>query len=118
LGVLYTLAIIAVKISVLFLYRRIFTVNVRWFQIGWWANFILLMPCYTVFTFTLLGLQVTNNLQFGKNNLSRYGSQVSGSINAFSDLSVLILPVGMVSTLLLPRREKAAILGIFSLGLM
>ncbi|KAF2026972.1 hypothetical protein EK21DRAFT_91974 [Setomelanomma holmii] len=118
LGVLYTLAIITVKISVLFLYRRIFTVNIRWFQIGWWANFVLLMPCYTVFTFTLLGLQVERGLAFGKNPLSKYGSLISGSLNAFSDLSVLILPIGMVSTLLLPRREKAAILGIFSLGLI
>ncbi|KAF2688529.1 hypothetical protein K458DRAFT_330926 [Lentithecium fluviatile CBS 122367] len=117
-GILYTLAIIIVKISVLFLYRRIFTMNERWFRIGWWANFIILMPCYTVFTFTLTGLQVTRGLQFGHNDISRYAALVSGSINAVSDLLVLILPVGMVLRLMLPNREKAALLGIFSLGIL
>ncbi|KAF2875656.1 hypothetical protein BDV95DRAFT_603066 [Massariosphaeria phaeospora] len=120
LGIFYTLAIIAVKMALLLMYRRIFTMNEPWFRLGWWINFLLLMPCYTVFTFTLLGLQVGKPNQFGQNNtLSKVGSPIGGAINAVSDLMILALPVGYVAhRLTLPMREKAAVMGIFCLGLI
>ncbi|PVI03033.1 hypothetical protein DM02DRAFT_626253 [Periconia macrospinosa] len=117
LGIAYTVAMITLKISILLLYRHVFAVHSRWFSVGWWGNFLLIMPCYTVSTFTLLGLQ-TSGTRFGTTDLSRYGSIGIGSFNALSDLLVLILPIGMVWQLTLPKREKAAVVGIFMFGLL
>lgn len=120
MGFLYTFAIILVKVSVLLLYRRIFTLQEKWFQIAWWANLIVLVPCYFVTALTLTCLQVTmdDSKKWGPNNLSRYGSLVLGSVNAASDIAVLVLPVTMVYRLMMPSRERLAIVGIFTLGIV
>jgi hypothetical protein len=120
MGFLYTFAIISVKVSVLLLYRRIFTLHEKWFQICWWANLILLVPCYITTALTLTGLQVSmsNSKKWGPNNLSRYGSLVLGIVNAVSDMAVLMLPVAMVWRLIMSKRERVAIVGIFALGLV
>lgn len=120
MGFLYTFAIIFVKVSVLLLYRRIFTLQEKWFQICWWANLIVLVPCYITTALTLTGLQLSmsNSNKWGKNNLSRYGSLVLGIVNAVSDIAVLMLPVAMVWRLIMSKRERVAIVGIFALGLV
>jgi hypothetical protein len=119
LGILYSLAILTVKLSVLFLYRRIFTINSSWFRFGWWANFLYLMPCFTIVTFTLLGLQLNPHTTAFKNNkLTTIGSPLVGGLNALSDLTVWCLPVTVVARLQLRRREKLAVIGLFSLGIM
>ncbi|KAF2728641.1 hypothetical protein EJ04DRAFT_516464 [Polyplosphaeria fusca] len=118
LGFMYTFAIIVIKISVLSMYHRVFTFNERWFRIGWWANFVLIFPCYTVTSITLTAWQVANSEKFGANNISKYASYALGSVNAISDVLVLVLPVIMISRLHLPSRERAAVMGIFLLGLI
>ncbi|KAF2198553.1 hypothetical protein GQ43DRAFT_443243 [Delitschia confertaspora ATCC 74209] len=119
LGILYSLAILSIKISVLFMYRRIFTLNSRTFRIGWWANLLFLIPCWTVLVFTFLGMQVSpRRTSFGYDKLSKVGSPLVGALNALSDLTVLLLPIGIVWKLTLPRREKAAVMGLFSLGML
>jgi hypothetical protein len=115
---MYTFSIIIIKLSVLFMYRRIFTLNEKWFRLAWWANFILIFPCYTVSSITLTAYQVANAQKFGANNISKYASYALGSVNAISDVLVLVLPVAMVVRLVLRPREKAAIIGIFMLGLV
>ncbi|TGO61970.1 hypothetical protein BCON_0023g00280 [Botryotinia convoluta] len=108
LGILYSITILAVKVSVLFMYRRIFTMNNKWFRVGWWFNLLFLFPGWTVAAYTLLGIQVSKG-SLGDNKLSTIGSPLVGALNSLSDLMVLALPIGMVMQLKLPRQERIAI---------
>lgn len=114
------LAIITIKLSVLFLLRRIFTMNTQWFRIAWWANVLFLFPCYAVIAFTFLGLQLEPQHQSLRTNniLGRVSTSLIGGLNAFSDLTVLAMPILMVSKLMLPARERIGIVALFSLGLL
>jgi hypothetical protein len=119
LGMFYIFSILTIKLSVLFLYRRIFTMNSRWFRIGWWMNFLFLFPGWTVVVFTLTGLQLTpTSGPLNTAGLSKIGSPIGRSLNALSDLMVLCLPVGMMLGLQLPKREKYAVIALFGIGLL
>ncbi|TVY15592.1 hypothetical protein LARI1_G004613 [Lachnellula arida] len=117
LGILYSVAILAAKLSVLLMYRRIFTMANPKFRVGWWINILYLFPGWTVVVFTIIGVQIAPHKNtFGYDRLSHIASPFVGGLNALSDLMVLTLPVGMVLKLHLPRREKIAIISLFSLG--
>jgi len=79
---------------------------------------LLIFPCYTVASVTLTAWQVGNSQKFGANNVSKYAAYALGSVNAISDVLVLVRPVIMVWRLMLPAREKAAVIGVFLLGLV
>ncbi|TVY48006.1 hypothetical protein LOCC1_G001068 [Lachnellula occidentalis] len=113
-------AILAIKLSVLFLLRRIFTMDVRWFRIAWWANVFFLFPCYAVIAFTFLGLQLEPQHQSLRTNniLGRVSTSLVAALNASSDLTVLVLPIVLILKLKLPTRERIGIVAIFSLGLL
>jgi uncharacterized transporter YbjL len=87
-----------------------------WFRISWWTILLLLCPGWLVITFTLTSVQ----LAMGVSNISSGFGSASVPIitfyNAFLDLGVLILPVGMAWKLQLTRKKKAGVIAVFILG--
>ncbi|KAF2195522.1 hypothetical protein K469DRAFT_681829 [Zopfia rhizophila CBS 207.26] len=113
LAVLYVLSISFIKTSILFLYRRTFTMLTTWFRIAWWFTMTLVM-LWTITCFILLGLQATGTLP--KGGFSRLGISITGAFNAISDLMILGLPVVMIGRMKLPRKQKIGLIGIFLVG--
>lgn len=110
--------------SILMLYRRIFTLRVRWFRIAWWANVGLLLGYY-------IGINLQTLLQCRPQSISHFWNpespcRPSGNAhvvffecwNALVDLTILLLPMRMVWSLQMSRKQKIAVSGIFLLGLM
>ena len=117
IGVFYILTILLAKLSVLFLFRRIFTMFNSLFRIAWWANLIFLFPCWTVAVFTLLGISVARQ-DLRQADISTIGTPTVAAFNGFSDIMVLILPIWSISKLRLPRQQKIALCGIFAVAMM
>ena len=119
----YVLVLTAARSSILFLYRRIFTLANTWFRTAWWSNaFFVIGFCVSV----LISLPfecapkplstLWNSPKECKTN--HQDPIVIGFVNAIIDLCILILPIRMVWVLQLAQRKKIAICGIFGLGLM
>ena len=117
IGVFYILTILFSKLSVLFLFRRIFTMFNSNFRIAWWINLLFLFPCWTVPCFTLLGITVARK-DLRNSDISSIGTPTIACFNALSDLMVLLLPLWSVSKLRLPRQQKIALCGVFAVGMM
>ena len=46
------------------------------------------------------------------------GPKIAGIVNIFIDLMILIMPLPVVWTLQMPKKQKLAVSGVFLLGLM
>ena len=53
-----------------------------------------------------------------KCNRSARGAQISGIVNIFIDITILISPLPMVWGLQMSKKQKIAVSGVFMLGLM
>ncbi len=106
------------------LYRRVFSLRVRWFRIGWWANVVLVVSYF-------VGISIQIFLQCAPQSINHFWNPekpchpsgnahavVFGCWNALVDLTLVVLPVRMVWGLQMPRKQKVAVSGIFLLGLM
>jgi hypothetical protein len=106
------------------LYRRVFSLRVGWFRIGWWANVVLVASYF-------IGINIQIFLQCAPQSISHFWNPekpchpsgnahavVFGCWNALIDLTLVVLPVRMVWGLQMPRKQKVAVSGIFLLGLM
>lgn len=113
LAILYISAITFIKLSILFLYRRTFTMFETWFRCAWWIllNLILL---WTSTCIILLALQGAGKMP--KSGFSRLGISTTGIINAFTDLLLLVLPSIMITKLKLQKKQKIALILIFGIG--
>lgn len=119
----YTLVTLAAKLSILLLYRRVFMLRIKWFRIAWWSC-VVLSSAYSIVLF------ITNMAQCAPNPPSalwrdRAGcgpniaeAATMGYLNAFVDLTILILPIRMVWTLQMSTKQKIAIAAVFGLGFM
>ena len=119
-GVFYGLSFMFVKMSLLLLYLRLS--QYRPFRIIVYAVII------TTVVYALLGsfefLFSCRPLAKSWDKTITYGScinvseilAVHGGLNIATDIAMLILPVVMVWKLQLPRREKAALAGLFMTG--
>lgn len=123
--VTYTFIMATARISLLFLYRRIFNLRLLWFRIAWWCC-TAYVSLYCIVQFIGYVAQCrprpTQNSPTDPNiNLCGHrGLQVAvmGYNNAAIDLVILVLPIRMVWTLQMTRRQKVAVGGVFALGLM
>ena len=110
-----------VKISLLMLYRRIFSLRAKWFQIAWWTNVGLVGVLFIVFI-ALTCTQCKDLSTIWDSSGSCIPDQTmiatSGFINAVIDSAILVLPLRMVWLLQMDRKQKVAICGVFGLGLM
>lgn len=123
LQLIYTATITVAKSSLLMLYRRIFTVETRWFRVGWWMNAAFL----TIF---FVGVNIDLCLQCLPKSVDHLWNmqdscspnfavaKIIGGVNAFLDVTLLILPIPMVWGLQMPRKRKVAVSGIFGMGLL
>jgi hypothetical protein len=112
-GYSYPISITASRLSLLFLLRRIFRMQVLWFRIGWWAISSL------VVAWLIMSLAFGSLHNAGRVSLEfeyDYAIPAVTFTNAFIDLFVLVLPLGMTYGLQLPTKQRAAVAGIFALG--
>jgi hypothetical protein len=105
------------RLSLLFLYRRIFTVGTAWFRKAWTIILLLLCPGWII-----VALSVTSaKIAMDQSNISGSGSVsvvLVALYNALLDLAVLILPVGLVMKVQLSPKKKIGLIGIFILGFL
>ncbi|KAF2478139.1 uncharacterized protein BDR25DRAFT_299836 [Lindgomyces ingoldianus] len=113
LAVLYVFSITFIKSSILFLYRRTFTMLTTWFRYAWWSTFILTL-LWTATCIILLALQGVDKLP--KGGFSRLGISITGIVNAFTDFLILGLPILMVTRMKLRKNQKIALISIFLVG--
>jgi hypothetical protein len=113
LAILYIFAMASIKLSILFLYRRTFTMLETWFRWCWWILVNLVM-LWTATCIILLALHAVGKMP--ENSFARLGISSTGIINAFSDILVLMLPVVMISRMKLQKKQKIALISIFGIG--
>jgi hypothetical protein len=121
---------LAIKLSLLYFYRRLFFTNSRWFQIAWWANYIyaVLWAIGSTLFFILQCSPIDYywNRVFTAAKVADFtGSCVSGQANigvplitsTISDFTILFLPVSSLWSLQISTRKKIGLMFLFSLGL-
>lgn len=123
LQITYNLAHLAIKSSILLLYRSIFTLNNRRFRIAYY--FILLyIIAWSVMS---ICLTLTECLPISYSWFRIYGAKGkcfnlkgralgAAVMNTISDVALLILPMPLLWKLQMPVRRKLQLFGIFLLG--
>jgi hypothetical protein len=115
-GITYPLAVAFSKLSLLLLLRRIFGMRVMWFRIGWWLNIVLIFPCWLGVALTFGSLQVAGAALDPK--IQGVSIPFVSFMNAATDATILILPIGTTLKLQLNRRSQISVIGIFAFGLL
>jgi hypothetical protein len=115
LAALYIFDITLIKCSILFMYRRTFTMITAWFRNAWWGILTLTL-LWTITCIVLLALQGTNNLP--KHGFSRLGISITGLVNALTDWLILGLPLYVVFQMKLQKKQRLALVSIFMVGSM
>ncbi|KAL8933957.1 MAG: hypothetical protein Q9216_006136 [Gyalolechia sp. 2 TL-2023] len=126
----YTFLITAVRISILLMYRRIFSLKNGWFKIAWWTSMFVVLAYCTA----LLAVSLAQCSPYSVDNLwldpmkCRQGPRdteagakapaIGGFVNALIDICVFLLPVRMVFGLKLTRKRKILVCALFGLGLL
>ena len=109
------------KASVLVLYRRIFSLRVTWFRIAWWINIGFVtayLVAYYIGNMTqCIPISYLSSLN-GQCRPSLLSDELFGAFNAAINFSILVLPVRMVWSRQMPRKQKVAACGVFLLGLL
>ena len=112
-GYSYPTSITASRLSLLFLLRRIFGMRLKWFRICWYLIGVLVLAWFTMaITFGSLSLAKKVSLQWQFD----YAIPVLTFTNAFTDICLLTLPVGVTKDLRLPGKQRAGVMAIFALG--
>jgi hypothetical protein len=126
--ILYTLALACVKISILLFYRRLSVSFSRSFIIAVWIGIIYNILYAIGFVMTLLLLcqpvsaywmsfdktyKAAGNYHCGSEQIAEPASAV---FSVIGDIYSTVLPLVLVSRLTLPKKQKMALYGLFSLG--
>lgn len=113
-GITYTVSVVASKISFLLLLRRIFGMRVVWFKWAWYITFAVLFPIWTTVAFTFAGLSFAKAMSLAVT--LKYAIPSVTFINTFSDLLILVLPIGMTRSLQLSWQQRLSVMFMFMLG--
>ncbi|PVH98540.1 hypothetical protein DM02DRAFT_566160, partial [Periconia macrospinosa] len=116
----YTLSLSFLKISLLLQYLRIFPMQkfrvICWTVLGMvalsglWSLFGSVFICYPVAYFW------DNSIKGGK-CLNRYGVWFStAGLNILTDFALIILPMPVLQSMALPKKQKRALMFVFALG--
>ena len=115
LAALYVVTLTLVKLSILFLYKRLFSILEVWFRKTWWIMFFLTLM-WAIACFVLIALQGVKNMS--KLGFSRLGIGITGLANAFSDLLLLLMPIVMIFKMKFQLKQKIAMMSVFGIGVM
>ncbi|PVI04147.1 hypothetical protein DM02DRAFT_640189 [Periconia macrospinosa] len=117
--IIYNLSLGLIKLSLLFQYKRIFPTKrfqiACWIVMGivsahaTWAVFGSVFACFPVDAFWLKTKEATCLNQ-------RAMWFTNAAINIFTDLVIIILPMPVVRSLNLEKRQKQALIAIFAIG--
>ncbi|KAL9130014.1 MAG: hypothetical protein Q9217_001698 [Psora testacea] len=119
----YIFVMTAARLSILFLYKRVFNLRTLWFRAAWWFC-VSLVSLYSII---FLILSLTQCAPHPVSNLWKDRSQcrfrrppviAMGFINAAIDLTILILPIRMTWDLQMAKKQKIAVSSVFGLGLI
>lgn len=126
--IMYTLSLSSVKISILLFYRRLSVSFTRGFYIAVWVGITYNIIYVAGFLLTLLlicrpidaywksfnpAYRAAGNYTCGSEQIAE---PLSAIFSVIGDAYSTILPLILVSRLSLPRRQKMALYGLFSLG--
>jgi hypothetical protein len=125
----------AIKMTLLFFYRRLFLINQTWLKIAWWANVVYVMLWLVGSTGFYL-FQCWPPQFYFMQYYERYEKEppypITGQCDATtvthvsiplifglaSDIAILLLPAFTISKLQMSRRTKVALIGVFSVGVI
>ncbi len=119
----FQIAVLLNQLSLLFLYRRVFTMKKAWFR--WSIYWIGLFCIATGIAIFFAGLLHCVPIEFGWNpkvkggvcNVSVRQLYITANIlNLFGDLGIVILPIPLIWSLHMNTATKAAVSGMFLLG--
>ena len=105
------------------LYRRIFSLRVRWFRIAWWINTIVAILngiLLLIFGLTLCAPHPPSYAWHHLGSCREDPTSIApmGFVNAATDFSILLLPIRMCWSLQLSRKRKFGLFIVLGLGLM
>lgn len=123
LQIFYKLTINCTKISILFLYRRIFTDRVWFVRLCWALILVVVCACTSFTTATLLQCDPISGAWErwkGKSTcVNLYALWYSNAIyNILTDVTIVLMVPPVVLSLKLPARQKSALICIFGLGVI
>lgn len=106
-----------VKISILFLYRRLAGSITTKFVYGVWACMAFCIASFVAF---LLAVFFTCSPTDRDNNCNDEGAILvsATAVSTIQDIIICFLPIFLIQNLHMPRRQKLALAGIFGLGLI
>ena len=124
---------LAVKISLLYLYKRVFLVQQRWLKWAWWANMVFAIMWSIAATFYFI-FQCTPASYYWEEMYAKvhatpphpvHGSCGDGAawevgmpfvVNLISDFGILMLPMVTLFSLKMPFKRRLRIAIVFGLG--
>ena len=125
---------LSVKLSLLFFYRRIFIINQYWLKVVWWVNLVYAILWAIGSTIDFSMQCVPSNYYWNRTYLEYPDPPpgITGTCHAagnwqvalpiifsvISDFALLALPIGTLIGLHMSRKQKVALLVIFSIGLL
>lgn len=125
----------AIKVTLLFFYRRIFLISQRWLLIAWWINMVYVI----LWLFGSTGFYLFQCwpvqwyfMQYYQKYDREPPYPISGNCNAtttihvaiplifgiFSDVMILTLPLATISSLRMSARAKCGLGLVFSVGIL
>ena len=116
------LASCLIQLSILFLYKRIFTTTIRWFKISLYViGFVSILICIAfffsiLFACTPLSFAWNKSIPGGHciNIKARYVS--ADVLNLATDIAIVVIPIPLVWRLQMNVGTKLAVVGMFLLG--
>lgn len=118
----YIMLITLARLSVLLLYRRIFTLDRGRFRVAWWSCTALTLAYFVALTTSFL-VQCHGALHDPRacrntHSAASRAPMIGGFLNVFLDLAIWMLPVRMVWMLHLSPTRKVGVAAMFALGLI
>jgi hypothetical protein len=112
----FAVALVLSKVSLLFLFRRIFGMHKAWFRIMWWTLLIWAGPLLLFTGFVFASILAYDGHATPQTMGMARGAEFISIYCPITYAGILILPIGMVIGLQLTRLKKAGLIFIFSLG--
>lgn len=121
--ILYVCIITTARVSVLLLYRRVFTLRIKWFRIAWWISLAICVAYWItwfIMSFTSCTPHPLKSLWTAPWLCHESIGSISagGFLNVAIDSLLLALPIRMIWLLQMSKKQKFAVSGVFALGLM